>query len=277
MFNRKAMRTVSVALAILACGEDSVTDPPAVSFGETTLVVVVNPVVNTANQAALPALPGTVRSGVTAAVTGGPSATTDAGGVAVLAPVEDGIRTVVLSGSGASGQVQTTIAEGDLRELAVALEGNTASVLADIEYDFGGTVVEVTPSMSVLEVNTQLARSNVIVFFRAGTYSGNLEFSGSSVTLFGEGATGGAVTLQGNVQVTGSRNRIRGARITGTLTVPGSDFGMSFSRVQGVTTISGSDATLLNNGFCAAPGITGSGATLLGNAGLAPIAAPTGC
>jgi hypothetical protein len=173
--------------------------------------------------------------------------------------------------------VQASVVERDLRELAVALDGNAATILADIQYPFGGTVVEVTPSMSVAEVNAQLARSNVIVFFRAGSYTGNLDFSGSSVTLFGEGAQGGTVTLQGDVQVTGSRNRIRGARITGTLTVPGSDFGMSFSRVQGAAAVSGSDASLLHNGFCIAPAITGSGATLLGNAGLAPIAPPAGC
>ena len=131
--------------------------------------------------------------------------------------------------------------------------------------------------MSLAEVNTQLARSNIIVFFRAGSYTGNLSFSGSSVTMFGEGAQGGSVTLSGNVQVPGSRNRIRGARITGTLTVPGSDFGMSFSRVQGAVSISGSDATLLNNAFCTVPAITGSGTTALGNAGMAPIAQPSGC
>lgn len=264
-------------LAALACGGDSNTGPIVVPFGETTFVVVVNPVVNDANQASLPALPGSARAGVTVSVAGGPSGGTDAGGVVVLTPVIGGSKVLALNGGGSSGQLTVSIAERDLRELAVALGGTTASLMANVQYAFGGTVVEVTPAMSLAEVNTELARSNIIVFFRAGSYTGNLSFSGSSVTMFGEGAQGGSVTLSGNVQVAGSRNRIRGARITGTLTVPGSDFGMSFSRVQGAVSISGSDATLLNNAFCTVPAITGSGTTALGNAGMAPIAQPSGC
>jgi hypothetical protein len=60
--------------------------------------------------------------------------------------------------------------------------------------------------MSLGEVNAALAQSNAIVFFRAGTYTGDLAFSGSNVTLFGEGPTGGAVTLDGNITVDGSFN-----------------------------------------------------------------------
>jgi len=263
-------------LAALGCGGDSNTGPIVVPFGETSFVVVVNPIVNDANQASLPA-PGSNRAGVTVSVAGGPAGGTDANGVVVLTPVIGGSKVLALTGGGSSGQLTVSIAERDLRELAVALGSTTASLMANVQYGFGGTVVEVTPAMSLAEVNTQLARSNIIVFFRAGSYTGNLNFSGSSVTLFGEGAQGGSVTLSGNVQVTGSLNRIRGARITGTLTVPGSDFGMSFSRVQGAVSISGSDATLLNNAFCTVPTITGSGTTALGNAGMAPIAQPSGC
>lgn len=263
-------------LAALGCGGDSNTGPIVVPFGETSLVVVVNPIVNDANQASVPP-PGSARTGVSVSVSGGPSGATDASGVVVLTPVIGGARVLALNGGGSSGQLTVSIAERDLRELAVALEGTTANLMANIQYAFGGTVVEVTPAMSLAEVNAELARSNIIVFFRAGSYTGNLNFSGSSVTLFGEGAQGGAVTLSGNVQVTGSLNRIRGARITGTLTVPGSDFGMSFSRVHGAVSISGSDATLLNNAFCTVPAITGSGITALGNAGMAPIAQPSGC
>ncbi|MBI2536085.1 MAG: hypothetical protein HYW06_03790 [Gemmatimonadetes bacterium] len=264
-----------IMLAALACGDG--TGPTDVPFGVTTFVVLANPIVNDLNEATVPT-PGTTRSGVNVSVAGGPSGSTDANGVVVLSPITAGTKTMSLSGGGASGQVSVSIADQDLREVAVALSGNTAQLMANVLYAFGGTVVEIAPSMSLAEVNDALSQSNTIVFFKAGTYTGDLQFSGSNVTLFGEGSQGGSVTLSGNVTVGGSANRIRGARITGNLSVPGSDFGMSFSRVVGTFDLSGSNGALLNNGFCSTVTISGSGTRLLGNAGLAPIPKPTtGC
>lgn len=271
--HRLCLSLLAAAL-MLNCGGSS-TEPTEVPFGETTFVIVVNPTLNAVNQATLPA-PGTTQSGVTVSVTSGPSGTTDAAGVVVLNPITAGTRTLTLSGGGSTGQLQAAIADRDLRELAVALTAGAANLMADVQYAFGGEVVEVTPAMPVSTVNAQLARSNIIVFFRAGTYTGDLRFAGSDVTLFGEGPRGGSVTLNGNVEVSGSRNRARGARITGALTVPGSDFGMAFSRVVGATQIAGSNATLLNNAFCGTVTISGSGARVLGNAGLAPLPPPAG-
>lgn len=265
---------LALLLLGLGCG-DSTTEPIEVQFGETTFVILVNPTINDLNEAELPA-PGTTRSGVSVSTPGGASETTDAEGVVVLSPVTAGTATLELSGGGSNGQIQAAIADRDLRELAVSLTPAGASLMANVRYAFGGEVVEVTPAMSVSAVNDQLARSNIIVFFRAGTYTGDLIFSGSDVTLFGEGPRGGSVTLNGDVEVSGSRNRMRGARITGTLTVPGSDFGMSFGRVVGATQIAGSNTTLLNNAFCGTVTISGSGARLVGNAGLAPLSSPSG-
>jgi hypothetical protein len=163
-----------------------------------------------------------------------------------------------------------------LREIAVALDGSGAGVMADVRYIFGGTVVDITPAMTIAQVNAELARSNLIVFLRAGTYTGDLSFSGSNVTLFGEGTQGGAVTINGNVTVSGSGNRLRGARITGNLSVPGSGAGISYSSVEGALLLDGSNAVLLNNAFCGSATVSGSGVLALGNAGLAPLPAPGG-
>ncbi|MBI4420990.1 MAG: hypothetical protein HY560_09210 [Gemmatimonadetes bacterium] len=262
-------------LALMACGGDDTTSPTEVTLGQTTFVVLVNPTKNDANQVDVPQ-PGTARSGVTVAVAGGPSVQTDANGVAVLAPVTAGAKTLSFSGSGAGGQLSASIADKDLREVAVASTSSASSEMANVQYAFGGTVVEVTSSMTIQQVNAELAKSNLIVFFRSGTYTGDLTFSGSDVTLFGQGASGGTVTLNGNVTVEGSRNRMRGVRITGNMSVPGSNFGMSFSRVAGSFQMDGSSGVLLNNAICGTVTIKGSGAKLLGNAGLAPIAAPSG-
>lgn len=274
---RRSEFVIGVAIsALVACGDDSSTNPTEVTFGETTFVILVNPSVDGANQASVPTA-GTVRSGVNVSIQGGPSGTTDANGVVVLAPVAPGTKTISLSGSGLSGTVSVSIADKDLREVAVALTSGGASVMANVLYAFGGTVVEVTPSMSVTEVNSALSQSNTIVFFKAGSYTGNLTFSGSNVTLFGEGTQGGQVTLNGSVEVGGSANRIRGARMTSGLSVPGSNFGFSFSRVAGAFDLAGSNAVLLNNRFCGTSAVSGSGTTALGNAGLTPDAPAAGC
>lgn len=257
--------------AALGCGGEM----PGVTYGETTFVVLVNPVVNDANQMTV-ADPGGVRSGIAVSVDQGPSGATDGSGVTILRPIVPGGRMLLLTGGGMSGQLGADIAERDLREVAVALQGSGASAMADIVYAFGGQVVEITDSMPIAAINAELARSNLIVFFRSGTYTGDIVFAGSNVTLFGEGPTGGSVTLSGNVEVSGSRNRIRGARILGRLSVPGSDFGMSFSSVAGMAQVAGSGVVLLQNTFCGGVTISGSGGKLLGNAGLAPVPAPGG-
>jgi hypothetical protein len=267
---RRSVALAASLAAALACSGDSPTELE-VTLGETTFVVLVNPIVNDDNAVSVPA-PGSDQSGVSVSVAGGPSGSTNVSGVVVLRPVEPGTKTLSADGS----DVTVSIVEQDLREVAIARDGTAASVMAEVRYAFGGEVVEITPSMSLAEVNDALSQSNTIVFFRAGSYSGDLQFSGSNVTLFGEGPTGGTVTLDGNVTVDGSFNRIRGARITGSLSVPGSGVGVSFSRVAGDVEIDGSGAILLNNAFCGTVTVSGSGLTALGNAGMAPIPTPAG-
>ena len=259
----------------LACGGDGPTNPPDVAYGETTVVYVMNPVVNDVNAVAVPT-PGTSRSGVAIAVTSGPSGTTGANGDLVLAPLTAGVQPVSFTAGTATGQLTLDIAQGDLREIAVALDGTGAGGMANVLYAFGGTVVEILPTMTNAQVNAALSGSNQIVFLRAGTYQGNLDFSGSNVTLFGEGSQGGTVTINGNVTVSGSGNRLRGARISGSLSVPGSNAGISYSSVAGPLTIDGSNGVLLNNAFCGTAAVAGSGLLALGNAGLAPLPAPGG-
>jgi hypothetical protein len=265
------------ALTTIACsgggGDD---DPLDVVFGETTFVVVVNPVVNDVNEASMPA-PGEVHAGVTVAVDEGPARDTNSAGIAVLAPVAPGTRTLSLSGSGVSGSAAISIREHDLHEVALATDESGTQVMSDVDFAFGGTVVEVTPETPISQVNDELSRSNIIVFFHGGHYEGDLEFSGSNVTLFGAGFYGGEVLLDGNISMPGSNNRIRGAVILGDLDVSGSDGSVSFSRIEGAATFSGSDTTLLHNELCGAIDISGSGLRVLNNLGLAPLGEPPGC
>src|SRR5688500_19436316 len=89
---RVARHAWAIPLAAgLACGGDGPTNPPDVAYGETTVVYVMNPVVNDVNAATVPT-PGSSRSGVDIAVTGGPSGTTGSDGELVLAPLTAGVK-----------------------------------------------------------------------------------------------------------------------------------------------------------------------------------------
>ncbi len=261
---------------LAACGSSGssapdAADPADIPFGTTAIVVVVNPVINDANTRTVPA-PGATREGVTVTTDDGVTATTDASGIAVLAPVVPGMRTLTVSGSGATGSVPVMIANGALLEVAVAASAAGVQLMVKVDYKTD-QAVQVVPTMSNADVNNVLKVSDRVVFFAEGHYTGDLDFSGSRVTLFGEGALGGRVFLDGNVKVSGSNNRIRGTQISGDLTMPASSVGVTFSRIGGTTTSMGSDGVLLANAVCGAETVTGSGTIALGNSGMAPITA----
>jgi hypothetical protein len=272
--SRFLLRVLPVLLTA-ACGGDPSAPALETTLGETTAVVLVNPVVNSANVVTLPAA-GSTRSAVQVRWGDEDPVQTDDRGVAVLGGISAGGRSLWAAGGGGAGSVTVTIAERDLHEVALALTPAGVSLMTNLRYPFGGEVLEVTPGTPAAEVNAHLSRSNVVVLVHGGTYHGDLVFSGSAVTLFGAGVRGGEVTIDGDVTIHGSSNRIRGARILGDLVVTGSNTGVSFSRVTGSFTLAGSGAVLLNNAFCGAASLAGSNPTVLGNAGLAPIAASAG-
>lgn len=258
------------------CGGGGETNPTDVEFGETTFVFVVNPIVNDVDDRATPE-PGSARSGVQIDGDDGSASETDDRGLAVFADVEPGQREIALAASGEEAAVDLDIEDGDLREVALAFEDGRAEVMSEAVFPLGGSLIEVTPETPLDEVEDALGESDTIVFFEGGRYEGDLDFSGSNVTLFGAGAEGGEVVLDGSITVGGSGNRIRGAIITGDLEISGSEGSMSFSRVDGDTEVSGSDSILLFNDFCGEVEIGGSETAALDNAGLAPVEAPSDC
>jgi hypothetical protein len=256
-------------IAVPACGSnDAQVDPTSVHFGDTALVVVVNPAVNDLNRHSV-AMPGSERGGVELRTDDGVSDTTGADGIAVLAPLQAGARTVTVAGGGMTGTFSVMLTAGALREVAIAQAGGQAQIMVDLDYKTDH-VFEVMPAMTSAQVNDALKVSDRVVFVHGGTYAGDLDFSGSRVTLFGEGILGGSVVLQGNVTMSGSDSRIRGTHITGSLAIPASGTGVSFSRIDGAITAMGSDTTLLANALCGGATVTGSGSTIVGNAGTAP-------
>lgn len=260
-------------ILLAACSDDPAggPGPTDVPFGTTAIVVVVNPVVNDASSKAVPA-PGAIVEGVKLTTDDGVTATTGPDGIAVLAPVTAGARTITVGGAVSGGTVSVMVADRTLREVALAVDSGRAEVMVNVDYK-ADQAIELDPAMSSAEVNSALATSDRVVFMKGGTYRGDIVFGGSRVTLFGEGVLGGSVVLDGKVSVTGSDSRIRGAHITGDVTIPASKVGLSFSRVDGTLTSMGSDGMLLANALCGAETITGSGTIVVGNAGAAPRAA----
>lgn len=267
-------KSLACIFCVVACGGSDATPdasaPTNIPFGTTAIVVVVNPVVNDANAKAVPT-PGSARAGVTLTTDDNVTTTTAADGIAVLAPVTAGARTITVSGA-ATGSFTVTVADGTLREVALATDTDRAELMVNVDYK-ADQVMEVNPSMTNAEVNDILKPSDRVVFFKGGVYQGDLDFSGSRVTLFGEGVLGGEVVLEGTVVVSGSDSRIRGTHIMGDLTIPASKVGLSFSRVDGTASSAGSDGMLLANALCGSESVTGSGTIALGNVGAAPVTA----
>ncbi len=269
-------RTLFCVLALAACSDDGgaralpdANSPTDVPFGTTAIVVVVNPAVNDANtETGLPT-PGTIREGVTLTTDDNVTATTGPDGIAVLAPVTAGARTITVSGAIAGGTFSVMVADTTLREVALSATPGNAQIMVSVDYK-SDQVFEVTPTMTNADVNDALAVSDRVVFFKGGSYDGDLTFAGSRVTLFGEGLLGGKVILNGSVTVSGSDSRIRGAEVTGALTIPASKVALSFSKATGSVMSSGSDSMFLQNQLCGTESITGSGVTVVGNIGAAP-------
>lgn len=264
--------TALLMVLMISCGsKGNNTDPTDVTLGEATFVIVVNPLINDVNDVSVPQ-PGTPVDGVL--INGGSrSATTGPEGIAVLGSVDHGAVPLRFRFDSIDEDLTQNIREHDLVELAVSLSPDGALEMARIVYEFGAEVVELNQDNTLDDVNNALSASDRIVLLTDGIYSGDLELSGSNVTLFGAGVMGGRVTIEGNVTISGSGNRIRGAYITGDLDVSGSDAGVSFSAIDGFSSFSGSDSVLLQNTFCGDVEISGSGTHVLGNAGIEPIEA----
>lgn len=267
---------VIVAMSLAACSsEEESPDPTDVTLGETTFVTVVNPTINDVNEPEMPE-PGDEVADVLVEAQD-VSVVTNEDGVGVLAPIEAGDVELYFEGDDLEAFLTQSIADQDLVEVAVAAEEEEAQQMVRVVYAFGGDVVELDEEASFEEVEDALSDSDQIVLLSDGVYTveegEELEFSGSSVTLFGAGTEGGRVTIDGDVTISGSGNRIRGADITGDVDISGSDAGVSFSTIGGDVEIAGSDVILLQNRFCGQMSISGSDTVALGNEGLEPLAA----
>jgi hypothetical protein len=256
------------ALAIAGCGSGIDPDRP---FGDTAVVVIVNPPENEGNTSTPPASVGSAIEGVLVDAIPGGSDLTDATGLAVLGGVSAGPTDLVFD-DGPHVELEI-LRDGDVYDAAVAYDGTSAAFYPGfpIRYGVGGEIVVVGTDE---DANDPLTRDDLIVFLEGGLHVGDLVIRGQDVILFGEGFAERAAVVDGNVEVRGGNVRIRGVTITGDLTVHGNNFGMSFSVVEGDTDLQGQAISFLANVFCNGANVPSSNAALYDNEGLAPFAAP---
>jgi hypothetical protein len=114
----------------IACSDDDDADGRSgegadVEFGETAIVVVVNPAVNDGHTQAVPTSLGTRRSGVAIEAEPGGDATTAADGLAVIGGLAQGELELTLDGE--PRLPFSVVADGDVYDLAVAYDGDDAT------------------------------------------------------------------------------------------------------------------------------------------------------
>lgn len=265
---------ILASATLMGCGSRGGLPDADQPFGESAVVVVVNPMVNDGNTTAIPASASTSRGDIFIDADPGGSATTDTSGLAVITEVAAG--DVALLFNGDASLPLTILSNGDVYDLAVAYNGDAVAPYPNfaIRYGVGGDIVIFGSDADPDAIAEALSTNGNIVFFRNGTYLSDLLITGDDVIFFGEGFTERQVVIDGSVTVRGTGVRIRGFTIKGDVTVSGNDFGMAFGVVQGRTQILGNAVAFLRNAFCGEVTVPSSNATLLDNEGIPPLAQP---
>ncbi len=267
-----------ITLSLAACadpagGPDSVgetNDTADVLAGQTAIVAIVNPVVNTPHNTGVPGTLSDVTEGVLVdAEPGGDELTVD--GLAVVR-AEPGPVDVLFDGVGISHAVT---AAGDVIDMPVGFNGD------DVEY-FDNTPIRYAvgegsgalffdDTHDLRDIEDALGEDEAIVVLGPGEYIGDIVITGERVLLFGEGWSDNSVLIDGSLTANGNGVRLRGLAITGDLAAKGNDFGISFSHVLGDTSITGQAGAFVRNVFCGETTVPSSNATLLDNYGVPPI------
>jgi len=271
--------TILTALAASGCagepapqhGAEPVEDDHLASV--TTLVAIINPVVNMGHATTVPFAQGSERDGIPVDANPGSATTSKAG----LAPLTTGVGAVELHiGNGLLGH--SVLVEGSAYDAAIAYNGGSASYFEDayIHYPVGKTwnPVVFEPSDAIAEVQAELGVDSAIVVLREGTYAGDLTISGSNTLLIADPLADNAVVIDGSVTVTGEVVHLRGLTITGDLVANGPRFGLSLSTVKGQTLVQGDQHVFLRNVLCGPTDMAVSSSTVLDNYGLDPIPTP---
>jgi hypothetical protein len=239
-------------------------------LGDTALVAIINPVVNTGHTTGVPSITGTERNAIPVEANPGDAAVSE-NGIAVVGTGTGAVEVTV--GNAMLGH--NVLVAGDVYDAPIAFDGTTAEFYPNtpVRYPIGAAsgAVLFGPADALADVQAKLGLDNTVVVLRGGTYTGDITIDGTGTMLYGLDFLNNAVMINGSVTVNGAQVRLRGVTVTGDLTVKGNDFGISFSTVEGNTSINGNAGAFVRNVFCGTTVVPTSNATLLDNFGLEPI------
>ncbi|MEW6251441.1 MAG: hypothetical protein AB1716_12395 [Planctomycetota bacterium] len=245
---------------------DAVVIPAVDVFGDTDVVLWVNPAFDETSTIALNGTGsgpiGEERANIVVRL-GQEEFETDSRGLVVLEDVPDGDLVIEID------EAEILLADvdaGELIEVAVGLDGGRAEILGIIRYPPTLTRLQPPPGANI---DTLTIGGRVLAALLPGNYSGTLVLNGTDVTVVGAvTANGPATTIAGDLIIAGNRVVVRGLNVTGQLVIRGNEAAASFNRVNGLT-ITGNSAFLLGNTVRGTDiRVTGANALLLGNAGV---------
>lgn len=149
-------------------------------------------------------------------------------------------------------------------------ENGVQKTIEEVRYPIGGDIVIITPNMDNATINDTIKGEGKIVYFTAGTYTGDIQITDNNVLLFGdydEENSEFTTVIEGNIKVMSKGVRIRGLLTNGDISLTGSDFSASYCEfVNG--TMPGNGVKLIHNEFTGTASVTGNNVILLDNIGL---------
>jgi hypothetical protein len=252
-----------IAISMSACGEDppNTNTPPFGAFGEvTSVVIVVNPAINQGSSTTI--APGPLRSGVSIQGAELPPVLTDPTGLALIQNVPTGPVPLKFD----SGAITLTVQQPkELYDVVVSYTSSgVREVIPPVRYPIGGQLTVIAPGGNIAAA---AANDNTIVFLQPGNYPGNFELPARNVLIFGAWSpTQGVLSIiEGDITVRGGDNRLRGVRVTGTLTSAANNFSAAFCDLAKAT-ITGNGVSLIRNLFVAGQAtVPSSNAVLVDN------------
>lgn len=234
------------------------------NFGKiTSAIVIVNPVINQGSVTTVSS--GSQRSDITIQPGDLPAVKTDVTGLALI----EGIPTGDVRLAFATGNVNlNVINEKELYDVVVAVDASgVQKIIADIRYPIGGEIIVLNPGQSITQAS---AVDNAIIFLNEGTYSENVEIRGSGVLIFGAWSpTDGQLSvIEGDLKVMGGNTRIRGIKVSHTITASANAFSAAFCSFNNAN-ITGNTNSLIRNNFTGSQiTVPSSNAVLVDNAGI---------
>jgi len=142
----------------------------------------------------------------------------------------------------------TVSAEKELYDIVLSYKDDTLQAITPVvRYPIGGNVIELTPGQSLA---TEVTQDGSIVMLQEGAYPADAMFNPEGVLVFGawSASLGPLSVFDGDIDVRGGNNRMRGVHIDGTITSSANQFSAAFCKFTDAN-ITGNTVSLIRNEF----------------------------